>query len=205
MNKDIIGKSLTTQKGVLFTVTTRTDPGLLARMENHYSHPKGFVGRNICLSIEHEGIYYGHIVYGSATKHLPGRHEFLCTTKEDLNNIINNIFYNISCEDKYPFRNFTTYCLLESMKFVKDLWEYKYEDAVKGFETLVEPPRTGELYKRAGFTEVGKTKGFTCKRIGGESKESWSGVRVWNKNPDELRPKIVLCKSVYNETHNTHY
>lgn len=193
MTLNIIGKEFTTQKGVNFTVTKRTDNRLLERMKIHYSKPKGFVGRNICLSISYDGKYYGHIVYGSATKHLPGRHEFLGTTISDLNNIINNIFYNVSCDDKYPIRNFTTYCLSESMNFVKQLWEMKYGGTVVGFETLVEPPRTGELYKRAGFVEVGKTKGFTCKRVGGTGKETWGGVRVWNKNPDELRPKIVLC------------
>lgn len=198
---DIIGTTKTSDKGVVFTVTKRTDERLIKRMENHYSQPKGFVGRNICLSIECNDVYYGHIVYGSATKHLPGRHDFFGTTKEDLNSIVNNIFYNVSCEEKYPLRNFTTYCLIESMLFVKELWEHKYGNTVVGFETLVEPPRTGELYKRAGFTEVGKTKGFTCKRVAGESKESWSGVRVWNTNPDELRPKVVLCKKVEYNVH----
>ena len=45
-------------------------------MAVHYSEPGGFVGRNICYAIMHEGVYYGAIVGGSATLHLVGRDEF---------------------------------------------------------------------------------------------------------------------------------
>ena len=40
--------------------------------------------------------------------------------------------------------------------------------------------------------EIGVTKGFTCKRVKGTGTDSWSGKRVWNTNPDELRPKKIL-------------
>jgi hypothetical protein len=46
---------------------------------------------------------------------------------------------------------------------------------------------------RAGWSVVGMTKGYTCKRIAGNGGERWGGVRVWNKDADSLRPKIVLC------------
>ena len=58
-------------------ITKRTDERLLHRMKNHYSSPKGFVGRNICYAIIYNDIYYGHIVGGSATRFLPGRNEYL--------------------------------------------------------------------------------------------------------------------------------
>lgn len=196
MYDSVIGEKYTTPRGVVLTVTQRTDNRLLSRMENHYSKPKGFVGRNICISIEFGEDYFGHIVFGSATKHLAGRHEYLGTCKEDLNNIVNNLFYNVSYHSKYPIRNFTTHVLLQSMLFVKTLWERKYGDPVRGFETLVEPPRTGDLYLKAGFVVVGKTKGYTCKRVAGDSVDSWGGRRVWNTDESSLRPKIVLCKKV---------
>lgn len=63
-------------------ITKRTDKRLLERMKGHYSQPKGFVGRNICYAIYYKDIYYGHIVWGSATKHLKGRHEFLKTSEK---------------------------------------------------------------------------------------------------------------------------
>ena len=182
---------------IKLTQTKRTDERLLERMRNHYSKPKGFVGRNICYSIECDGVYYGHIVFGSATLHLQGRHEYLGTDRSKLNNIVNNIFYNVSKVDgKYPQRNFTSKVLTKALNVVSKEWEDKYGDMVLGFETLVETSevRTGDLYFKAGFVKVGDTKGYTCKRVGGEGTDGWSGKRVWDV--ENLRPKIVLCKRI---------
>jgi hypothetical protein len=175
--------------------TKRTDKDLLVRMEYHYSNPRGFVGRNICYAVFYDSIYYGHIVAGSATRFLPNRNEFLGITIKDLNRVVNNIFFNVSPPNggSYPTRNFTSSVVrLFTHQTQKD-WQVKYGDACVGFETLVEKPRTGKLYLRAGWTQIGETKGYTCKRIAGKGTDGWSGKRVWNTNPDELRPKIVLC------------
>lgn len=72
-------------------------------------------------------------------------------------------------------------------------WLEKYDDIVIGFESLVELPRSGELYQRDGWSLVGETKGYTCKRVGGlPRKDRWSGTRIWNTT--ELRPKLVFCR-----------
>ena len=175
--------------------TKRTDKDLLVRMENHYSKPKGFVGRNICYAVFYESIYYGHIVAGSATRFLPNRNEFLGITIKDINRVINNIFFNVSPPKggSYPIRNFTSSVVKLFVKQSQKDWQIKYGDVCVGFETLVEKPRTGELYLRAGWELIGETKGYTCKRIAGKGTDCWSGKRVWNTNPDELRPKSVLC------------
>jgi len=173
--------------------TKRTDERLLQRMQDHYSKPKGFVGRNICYAITYSGDYFGHIVGGSATRFLPGRHEFLGTSGSALNNIVNNIFFNVSkVNGRYPVRNFTSMCVKEFERVVVADWMSKYGDSVIGFETLVEKPRAGRLYLLAGWTEVGETKGYSCKRVAGESTDSWTGSRVWDTV--NLRPKRVFCK-----------
>tara|TARA_R110000822_G_scaffold195842_1_gene333890 strand:- start:85 stop:426 length:342 start_codon:yes stop_codon:yes gene_type:complete len=106
---------------------------------------------------------------------------------------VNNIFYNVSHDGGgYPARNFTTRVLREFMDRVQKDWLVKYGDEVLGFETLVELPRTGELYRRAGFEVVGQTKGFTCKRVAGAGSDSWGGARIWDTK--NLRPKSVLCR-----------
>ena len=180
--------------------TKRTDKRLLDKMKIHYSQPRGFVGRNICYAVMFNDIYFGHIVAGSATLHLPGRHDFLGTSKSQLNNIVNNIFFNVSPQpnSKYPVRNFTVKVIKVFVQYVVSDWNLKYGDEVLGLETLVEAPRTGELYLRAGWKKVGVTKGFTCKRIAGKSTDSWSGKRVWKKDPASLRPKNVLCYKIIN-------
>jgi hypothetical protein len=180
---------------ISLTITKRTDERLLKLMTEHYSKPKGFVGRNICYSIEFDDKFYGYIVGGSSTKFLPGRHEFLGTDKTKLNNIVNNIFYHIEKIDgEYPIRNFTTKVIKEFVKIISIDWKNKYNDEVCGFESLVELPRIGECYRRAGWTEVGITKGFTCKRESGTGTDNWTGKRVWDvKN---LRPKRVFCLKI---------
>ena len=177
----------------------RTDPKLLANMAVHYSQPRGFVGRNICYAIEWNDSYYGGIVGGSATLHLVGRDTFFGITKENkkqiLKNIVNNIFYHVERIDGvYPVRNMVPKVLeLFRFQIAKD-WQLKYGDPVIGFESLVELPRNGDVYKRDGWTEVGITKGQTCKRVAGTGTDSWSGKRVWNT--ENLRPKRVFVRSI---------
>lgn len=179
---------------------SRTNPNILADMAKHYSKPKGFVGRNLCYAILYNNTYYGSVAGGSATLHLPGRDEFFggIDSVNKLNCIINNIFYHIEKVDgKYPTRNFTQYVLNEFCIRVSRDWEDRYGDKPVGFESLVELPRTGELYTRCGWTQVGITKGFTCKRVGGMghyAKDIYTGLRVWDYT--HLRPKLVFCKKI---------
>ena len=177
--------------------TKKTDKRLLKRMKNHYSKPKGFVGRNICYAIMYGNIYYGHIIGGSSTRFIQGRNEYLGITLKRLNNVVNNVFYNITKVDgKYPTRNFTTLVIKEFVRTIRKDWKKKYGNKVIGFETLIEKPRTGELYKRAGWVLVGETKGYQCKRLSGQSTDSWTGRRVWITDPKLLKPKYVLCLKV---------
>jgi len=175
--------------------TKRTEPHLLQRMRCHYSRPGGFVGRSICYAILYDGVYYGHIVAGSATRFLPGRNNYLGISIGDLNRVINNVFFNVArVNGKYPVRNFTSFIIKKFVETSSVDWASKYGDDVVGFETLIEKPRTGELYARAGWKKVGETIGYTCKRIAGNGTDSWSGKRVWDTK--NLKPKNVFCYKV---------
>lgn len=177
-------------------VVTNSDRDLRDMMSIHYSNPGGFVGRNICYAIMHDGCLYGFIVSGSAAKHLPNRDKFLgVASSKYLNNIINNTFFHVEKLDgKYPYRNFVPSVVREWERTTPSLWKRKYGDNVIALETLVEPPRTGEVYRRCGWTEIGITKGYTCKRVGGKGTDSWGGRRVWNTK--DLKPKIILMKKL---------
>src|ERR1700720_48706 len=145
---------------------------LRQNMRVHYSHPMGFVGRNLCYLIYVGPDCYGSIVAGSAGMHLTGRDEFFQLTKPtkktEVQRIVNNVFFHIErISGRYP-RNFAPRVL--------ELWRYRvavdwpemYGVTLLGFETLVELPRTGEAYLRDGWQEVGQTIGYTCKRIAGK-------------------------------------
>lgn len=178
-----------------FEQIKRTDERITSLMQIHYSQPKGFVGRNICYAIYYDNVFYGCIVGGSATLHLPKRNEFFGVTKNNLNNIVNNIFYHVEkMNGEYPIRWFTAKILLEWEKQIVNDWILKYSDHVIGIESLVELPRTGECYKKAGYSLIGQTVGYTCKRISGKGTDDWSGKRVWDTK--NLKPKLVFAKKV---------
>lgn len=161
-------------------------------MSIHYTKPKGFVGRSICYLVFCQGQCYGAIVGGSATLHLPNRNEFF--DDAPLNNIVNNVFFHLDKGNGYPIRNFAQKVLKKFEERIKEDWQIKYGDELVGIETLVEPPRTGEVYKRCKFTLIGKTKGYTCKREAGNGSDDWGGKRVWNTT--DLKPKLVFAKLV---------
>ena len=165
-------------------------------MKKHYTKPKGFVGRSICYAIYFNETLYGHILGGSSTLYLKGRNEFFNIDKSKLNNIINNIFYHVEkVDNKYPIRNFTTEVLKAWREQIKIDWQQKYGDKVIGYESLIEPPRTAELYKKDKWVLVGSTFGYTCKRIPGHEKGAFkTGKRVWNKK--NLKPKLIFCRGL---------
>jgi hypothetical protein len=171
--------------------TNKSDPAFKAMMAVHYSQPKGFVGRQLLYRVEYAGICYGGIAFGSSTKNLPGRR--ICGS---LNHGVNNTFYHMEKQNGcYPLRNFTAQVLIAAEYRVLDDYANVYGDLVLWFESLVELPRTGEIYRRAGYSEVGQTIGMTCKRMAGASTDSWSGRRVWDEK--NLRPKRVFQKMIY--------
>lgn len=167
----------------------KRNPWLRQYADRHYSAPKSFVGRSICYLICDIDECYGAIAGGSATRWLVGRDKIV-SDDIPLENIVNNIFFHI--EPPYPERNFAKKILAQFRKQIEIDWLEKYGDKVLAFETLVELPRTGEVYKRDKWLEVGETKGFTCKREGGQGTDSWTGKRVWNTT--ELRPKRVFVR-----------
>ena len=177
--------------GLQLMCIPKDDYRLRRDAENHYSQPKGFVGRSLCYAVLHDGNYFGSIVAGSATKHLPGRSEFF-GADFTLERVINNVFFHI--ERPYPIRNFAIKVLALWRTTAAADWGRIYGDRVIGFESLIQLPRTGETYKRDGWTLVGQTKGYTCKRGPGQGSDSWTGKRVWNTT--DLVPKLVFCRRI---------
>jgi hypothetical protein len=144
---------------------------------------------------------YGSIVAGSAGMNLAGRDAYFELTKQtkktEIQRIANNVFFHIErVNGKYP-RNFAPKVLALFRERVAIEWEYIYGVSLLGFETLVEPPRTGEIYLRDGWEQVGITKGQTCKRASGTGTDTWTGKRIWDT--ENLRPKIVLCRKITQE------
>jgi len=175
---------------------TKSNPDLRYAMLRHYSESSGFVGRQLIYRILWNETTYGFIAGGSATRFLPNRQDFF-GPHIGLRNIVNNTFFRLERVDgRYPCRNFAR-TVVSLWRFAcREHWSTKYGDEVLGFESLVELPRTGELYLRDGWKEIGLTQGFSCRRISsdiiGPSTDSWSGTRVWSQ--DDARKKRVFVR-----------
>lgn len=196
MNSNAIKFFINPEKILKLIKVNLSDQELRMMMGEHYSCPKGFVGKRIIYGITYAGKNYGFIAGGSPTLYLPGRNEYFGITKQELNyKIVNNNFYHIEkIDNRYPLSNFTVRVISEWRKRIQEDWKKQYGDDIVGYESLVELPRIGEIYRRDKWDLVGQTKGFTCKRIGGKGSDSWGGKKVWSKNT--LRPKLVFCKKV---------
>ncbi len=170
--------------------TKKSHAELIACMRVHYTQPKGLIGRSICYAIYYDKKYYGHIVMGSATMHLP--HE---RASSNLNEILCNTFFHLRRPaEGYPCRNITSKILLAFERQAIIDWYVRYGDIPRAIETLVQPPRTGEAYLRVGYSQVGMTKGFTCERVKDETNKKWGTTKKWDySNP---QPKLVFEKRI---------
>lgn len=177
---------------------TKSHPWIKWIMSRHYSQPRGFVGRQLLHAVFVDKICYGAIAAGSSTKFLPGRDSFHAAKgdyRSIANSIVNCTFFHVfPAIGEYPCRNFTSRVVTAWRRLVEWEWYERYDDPVLGWETLVELPRNGELFLRDGWTVVGQTKGFTCKRVAGKGTDSWTGARKWDTK--NLRPKLVLCRAL---------
>ena len=181
----------------------KSDPQLQNWMRVHYSQPKGFVGRQLIYKIIVDEVVYGATTAGSATLHLPNRFDFF-GRDIPINNIVNNTFFHVEKQNgRYPMRNFVSSVIQAWRERAVVDWPLMYGSPVEGFETLVEPPRSGECYRRDGWTMMGMTKGYTCKRSSdtGNGTDSWGGARVWDTI--NLRPKQVFYRCIEDRRHET--
>jgi hypothetical protein len=146
---------------------------------NHYTHPRGFIGRNVTYLIKVDGEVCGVIVGGSTSLYLPNRKEFFGEC--NIQDIINNRLFRL--EKNIP--NLGTQILKLWRKQVCVDWKLKYNSDPIGFETLVKPPRNGAVYKADNWIFGGMTKGYTCK-VPKHNK------RVWYKT----EPRLVFYKRI---------
>lgn len=184
-----------TDPNIHLTLISKSDPGLRYAMLAHYSEIYGFVGRQLIYAVTYGPTTYGYIAAGSATRYLPGRSTFL-DFPIDLRNIVNNTFFHIERQGGvYPCRNFIPQ-IMSIWRYATSIhWPDRYGDQVLAFEALVQLPRTGDLYLRDGWTEVGLTQGFTCRRMGGgASTDTWTGRRLWSRSPDPDKRKRVFMR-----------
>jgi len=157
----------------------QTDKLARSYITNHYTQPRGFIGRVITYLIKVDKEICGVIVGGSTSLHLPGRRDFFGDC--NIQDIINNRLFRL--ENNIP--NLGSQILKLWRHLVVRDWESIYDSKVIGFETLVKPPRTGAVYKADNWILTGMTRGYTATR-------PTRDYRNWIKT----EPRLVFSKRI---------
>lgn len=142
------------------------DPYLQTLWREHYVGSAGSMGRQLHYLVYYDGLAVGAISAGSAMFKNGPRDRALGVTEDErrrgLPNIANNTIFRMGRpKDRSPK---ATEVLAIFQKTVIADWKRTYGSCVRAFETTVEPPRWGGVYKLAGWRRVGKTTGMGARR-----------------------------------------
>ena len=144
----------------------KSDPFFGRLFFEHYPGSKGIPGRSLCYLVMYCGEVAGIIGFNSPPKNYGIFNSYF---GKDLENffLINNVFRLINNE-----KNLATRVLSLARKTAKNDYEAKYNDALIGLVTFVEPPRNGALYKADNWQMIGESEGKRMKR----DSETWEKV-----------------------------
>ncbi len=154
------------QEGLHLQRTPFHNPFIQLLWRQHYVGSMGTVGRQIHYIVYWNGSAVGAISAGSAMFAHKKRDHMLEIGKDEkkggIRHVVNNtMFRMIRPKDVPPL---ATEVLQKWMDIVKVDWLNEYGDYVRAFETLVEPPRWGGIYKLANWKKIGLTFGLGARR-----------------------------------------
>jgi len=154
----------------------------------HYVPNNDCIGRQIHYLIFNNNIPIG-IISGASTAWSVKSRDAFFGDKFNRNLIINNNVFRLEDHQK----NFATQIVkMWRYQIAKD-WNDVYGDVIIGYDTFVEPPRTGALYKADNWTCTGETSGISKRHHGGL--DSAHIVMV------ETSKKLMFVKWAKKETH----
>lgn len=172
----------------------------IIRMYHGYVPTTQYVGRQCNYSIWCEGYEIGFFGWGSAVMAMKPRDDFIGWSKQqrlaNLNHTATN--WRFTLLNNLPKNTATKVIHLSIIKGRED-WKRKYGDDLVLVETLVEPPRTGTIYKASKWHMVGMTQGtqYEWKHINEVLPTdviTRRGFRIGDK-VDESKVKVVSGKA----------
>ena len=109
------------------------------------------------------GEILGAVGINSAVLALSSRDKFIGWSSKqrmkNLNQVANNYRFAMI------YRGLGSQVLSALRKTAPTVWKEKYGDELVLLETMVKPPWTGNVYSASGWTKVGKTKGYSIKKL----------------------------------------
>lgn len=183
--------------GIHLELVSFHNPYIQMLWREHYVGSKGTVGRQLHYIIYYNGIAVGGISAGSAMFAHKKRDKFLEISKPEqksgLRNIVNNTMFRMTRAKENP--PLATDVLQVFKETVKRDWLERYGDFVRAFETLVEPPRWGGIYKLDKWIRIGNTAGLGARRPEGHGTagKNSTGVRKIIRVPEKIVWVQPIC------------
>jgi hypothetical protein len=194
---DKFRKDFLAEPGITLVRTPFDNPFVQLLWRQHYVGSKGTVGRQLHYLIYFDGVAVGAISAGSAMFAHKKRDRILGVSKPEqqagVRHIVNNTMFRlIRPKDAMPR---ATDVLKVFRKVVIKDWITEYGDCVRAFETLVEPPRWGGIYKLDGWKKIGMTAGLGARRPEGHGTagKSSTGVRKIIRVPKKIVWILPIC------------
>ena len=190
-------QTLFSEPGVTLQRTPFQNPYIQLLWRQHYVGSKGTVGRQLHYIVYYQGQAVGGISAGSAIFAHKKRDAFLKITKEEqqggLRHIANNTMFRMTRPKDAP--PLATEVLRVFKETVKKDWLEEYGDYIRAFETLVEPPRWGGIYKLDGWKRIGNTAGLGARRPEGHGTagKNSTGVRKIIRVPVKIVWVLPIC------------
>lgn len=185
------------QEGLHLQRTSFDNAYIQLLWRQHYVGSKGTVGRQMHYIVYWNGKAVGAISAGSAMfAHKKrdlvlkiGEHERRGGTRH----IVNNTMFRMTRPKEE--RPFASEVLVKWMEIAKVDWLRDYGDYVRAFETLVEPPRWGGIYKLLKWKKIGMTFGLGARRPEGHGTagEKSTGRRKIIKVPKKIVWLYPIC------------
>ena len=177
--------------------TEFNNPYIQLLWREHYVGSKGTVGRQMHYIIYYKQKAVGAISAGSAMFAHKKRDRLLSITKAEqksgIRHIVNNTMFRLTRPKEHP--PLATDVLKIWKERVKQDWLSEYGDYVRAFETLVEPPRWGGIYKLDGWRKVGVTAGLGARRPEGHGTagKASTGKRKIIRVPKKIVWILPIC------------
>jgi hypothetical protein len=135
------------------------DPRYREIRRNHYVADKGAIGMQAHFLIHFRNEIAGIISGGSSVYRVATRDKFFGITNANRNNVLPGIVDNITFRLLNHEKNLGSMVLALWEKTMPQVWKELYGLQIFGFETFVEGPRKGTVYRATNWQYCGSTKG----------------------------------------------
>lgn len=156
--------------------------------------------RQIYWDLFENGLLVGSFGFGSGLPFGESVAQYMESCGCEFNELVNNIVYCLNGhQDKNAGTKFLKMCRIDALHW----WYEKYGDILKCYQTFIEPPRTGAMYKADNWEYLGMTKGHKWTQVAVPTKEAEAMTEEERKakHIQLFKTRIIGGKDEYQTTY----